>query len=351
MGVRAWCRCGWSGDYDTQPRADYAARRHSCAKHEQASERRRRARARRRAVDRTPKPCHHKQADHQHGTYACYVLDRCRCHPCKDANTAYESNRARQTAYGRSNLVDAQPARDHVRALGAAGMGWKRVADVAGVSHGALWKLMYGKRGADGAPRPSRRVTRAVSDRLLAVTLDLRDGAVVDQTSTTLRVRALVALGWSQSKIAQRLGIGRANFTLARGDQQITLRTRRAVSDLYDELSMRLPPAASHRDKIAAARARGYAAQRGWQPPLALDDDALARLDDDDEAAADEVPAEVTYLDEAAIYRRTRGDRSVRLTPAEAAEVVRRWAHTGRSRAECARLTGLNPDRYKEAGA
>ena len=52
-------------------------------------------------------------------------------------------------------------------------------------------------------------------------------------------------------------------------------------------------------------------------------------------------------IDESAIYRRTNGDKTVRLTQAERAELVRRWATTGRSLAECERITGLNPQRYR----
>lgn len=71
-----------------------------------------------RELDRTPKPCLHKQANHQHGTNACYVLDKCRCHPCAHARAAQDDWRRRQQAYGRyDKYVDAAEARRHVRSL------------------------------------------------------------------------------------------------------------------------------------------------------------------------------------------------------------------------------------------
>ena len=80
-----------------------------------------------------------------------------------------------------------------------------------------------------------------------------------------------------------------------------------------------------------------------------LDDD---RLDDPtykpDSLTSDEHTED--HLDEAAIYRRTHGDKKVRLTKAEAAELVRRWANSGRSLQECERITGLKPDRYHRIG-
>lgn len=354
MSVHRWCRrCGWKGTYNTAARADYARRRHSCQKWAAKLAGQKRLAERMASIDRTPKPCQHKEADHQHGTRACYVLDRCRCEPCAKANAEAEMWRERQKAYGRyAKYVDADPVRAHVRRLGEQGMGLKRVAAASGVSTGTLSKLMFGvyrdsgTGGGRNGPgvrvrQPSRRMLRATAEKVLAVEAVLADGAKVDGAGTTLRVRALVALGWSQSKIAARLGITRANFTLTeRG--QVTARTARAVARLYDELSMTLPPENNQRERIAASRARGYAAQRGWMPPLGLDDE---RLDD-----PTYVPTPARHrddgIDDAAIYRRSHGDRSIRLTKAEAAELVRRWAASGRSLAECERVTGIRPDRH-----
>lgn len=265
------CRtCGWTGTYVSAGRGDYAKRIHSCEKHLAKAAAHARGEARRADVDRTPKPCLHKQAHHEHGTRNCYVRDSCRCDPCASAATAYERDRTRQQAYGRwDNYVDADPARDHVRALMAAGMGLKRICEVGGASGGQLWKLLYGKKRPDGTRVPSRRIMKDVSERLLAVRVDLADGALVDATDTTRRLQALVALGWSQSKLAVRLGLKPTNFgPLVHGRRAVTVETARAVHALYAELVDCAPPRATHRDKIAYARSVRMAAERGWTPPL-----------------------------------------------------------------------------------
>lgn len=350
---RASCDCGFTASHARRAYAERALRIHSCEKWVARIAGQQRRSERMAAVDRTPKPCLHKIANHVHGTYACYVLDRCKCLPCTKANSSYETERTRQQAYGRwDNYIDAQPARDHVRALMDAGMGLKRIVAVSDASQGQLWKLLYGKKKPDGTRTPSKRIRKDVAERLLAIRVDLADGAVIDSTGTTRRIRALVALGWSQSKLAARLGMERSEFVLAQGNRDVTVRTAKAVIALYDELSMTLPPAIDPRHQGAATRARTYAAARGWLPPLALDDD---RLDDptykpeslavetDDQDLEDE---HLVDLDEAAIYRRTHGDKTVRLTVAEATELVARWAAAGRSLSECQRITGIKPDRY-----
>lgn len=338
-----WCRrCGWKGTYSTSGRGDYAKRKHSCERWtvKLAGQQRNAARL---DIDRTPKPCLHKIADHQHGTYACYTLDTCRCLPCAAAVREYEQNRIRQHAYGRwNNYVDAEPARAHIRSLMDAGMGLKRIVAVGGSSQGQLWKLLYGKKCADGSQTPSKRLRKDVAERLLAIQLDLADGAkisVEDAVGVRRRVRALVALGWSQSKLAERLGITRANFHLASDARGVTVATMRAVEALYNELSMVLPPEVTHRDKIAASRARSYSKARGWKPPLAYDDDLIDRHDGD----VAEIAVAVDEVDEVAIQRRMGGDRSVWLSNAEKRELRDLWYAAGRSGADLERICGMAP--------
>lgn len=335
--------CPFTGRYASQAKADFAYRRHSCARHLARRADAARYLERMSAVDRTPKPCQHKVAEHNHGTYACYVLDRCKCLPCSVANADYEAERTRQQAYGRWNgLVDAEPARQHVRSLMAQGMGLKRVVAVSEVSQGQLWKLLYGKQLADGSRNPSKRIKPHVEAKILAVRLDLAGGAKIDSTGAVRRIQALVALGWSQSKIAARLGIQRSNFTdLAQGRTAVTVAHDKAVRALYDEWSMQLPPQEEWRDKIAASRSRNYARQRGWLPPLAWDDGLI----DDPTASPLACIPDADELDEAAVARRSAGDKSVRLTPAEQAEVVRRLVAQGVSKNEIERRTGINPQR------
>lgn len=332
--IRATCpTCPLDRNYTSQARADYALAQHSCAKQIRKAAAAARTAAREATIDRTPKPCHHRQVRHQHGTYVCYVHDLCRCPACTAANREYEADRVRQQLYGRWNgLVDAAPAREHILALMAQGMGLKQIIKVSGVSSGAYSRLIYGSRTPDGVREPSRRITPATAARVLAVELHLAGGARTSSLGAVRRLQSLVALGWSQQKLADRLGILPANFTAVILGRRalITAATDTAARALYDELSMQLPPQDTAGQRGSVTRAQRQAKRNGWAPPLAWDD---ADFDDPDgrPATVDSNAAVDQVLDEAAILRRMAGDR-VPLTPAERREVARRlldagWTH------------------------
>jgi hypothetical protein len=137
----------------------------------------------------------------EHGTYAKYVAERCRCELCRAANRSYERARTRRKAYGREPWVDAAPARRHVKKLMASGpgqtdgVGLKQIVKVSGVSHGCLWKLVYGKNG-----KPSKRIHRDTEQKLLAVTpADAAKGATVPAGETWKLADEIVAFFNSQN--------------------------------------------------------------------------------------------------------------------------------------------------------
>jgi hypothetical protein len=90
------------------------------------------------------------------------------------------------------------------------------------------------------------------------------------------RLQALVAIGWSQAKLADRLGMLGGNFgrVIGRTDQ-VLASTARAAQELYEELWSSPPPETDHRSRQSASRARNQAARAGWAPPLAWDDDTI----------------------------------------------------------------------------
>lgn len=162
-----------------------------------------------------PKPSPpHRCATHDPST-TCYVGCKCRCRGCRDAIAANGRRRVRAKAYGRyEGYVDAEPVRQHVRSLmapkvgSARGMGWKRIARTAGVPNGVVSKLIYGDR--QRGMSPSKRIAKGNADRLLAVELDLADGAWVPAAPTRRRIAAMVEGGWSKAELA-RIVLGDVN--------------------------------------------------------------------------------------------------------------------------------------------
>lgn len=265
--------CGFTTDHTTERLATYSIRKHSCDWQRELAARAERVRARR-ASSGPVRDCEHPRARHQHGTRPAYVFDKCRCRPCRDSAVAYEANRLRQVAYGRwTPYVDADPARAHVLELMAAGMGWKRVAAVAGVTPSIVSRLLYGKAENGSKPQPRIRAERA--ERILAVRFSPAPTTKVDATGTRRRLQALSTLGWSGGRLAARLGLSRANYGTMMQGSRVTARRAADVVRLYDELWQTPPPEDTARERQAVSRTRRHAAAHGWVPPLAWDDDAI----------------------------------------------------------------------------
>lgn len=220
-------------------------------------------------IDRTPKPCTHPRARHTHGTRIAYLRDACRCAPCAKANSDYERTRQRRIAYGTwAPLVDAEPARAHVRALMAQGVGHKRIAREAGLNHGHVGRLLYGQphRGQG----PSKRISPEVSAALLAVR---PEPCLADPTGTVRRARALFAAGYTQTFLARRLGLTVGGFNAVawgRNRVEVRLSTADRIAELYEDLADKTPP-----ETQSARRARTMATRNGWAPPICWDDDTI----------------------------------------------------------------------------
>lgn len=102
-----------------------------------------------------------------------------------------------------------------------------------------------------------------------------RVSRIVDGAGTRRRLRALAALGWTFTMLADRLGVtNRAVRELA---YAATVRDYSAetVRALYDDLSMTVPTSENNYAAGAILRQRRHAARNGWLPPLALDDDTI----------------------------------------------------------------------------
>lgn len=281
--------CGHVTQSRTAALAAHGQRVHSCEKTRRVAARAQRVEARK-ASSGVRRDCEHPRARHEHGTHAAFALDGCRCRECRDATAAYNRKRTRGLLYGTwAPLVDAAPVREHLAALSAAGIGWKRAAVLAGVAPSTVSKLLYGRPGGQASrgrvdERPTQRVRPETARRLFAVrpSLDVMlDDARVDATGTHRRLQALACLGWSDRQLGLRLGVDSGNYGALMRQRKVSAARARDVVRLYDELWRSGPPETDRHTRYSASRARNRARAAGWAPPMAWDDDTI-----DDPAAA-----------------------------------------------------------------
>ncbi|MGW6292466.1 hypothetical protein [Streptomyces sp. NPDC055058] len=210
-----------------------------------------------------------------HG-YARYRLDGCRCYTCGWAVAQY--NDAREHAMRRGTWqpwTDAEPVRVHIRNLRDCRMGLRRIAALAGVHRQRLQAVLHGR--PDRGTPPQEKVRPALAAAVLAVepTLEnLAPDTIISPLGTRRRAHALVAVGWPQHHLAVHLAMRPDNFGQMLAREHVLARRALAVRAMYDAL-WRADPADHGASLGGINRARAYAADRGWAPPGAWDDDTI----------------------------------------------------------------------------
>lgn len=209
---------------------------------------------------------------HRHGTAVAYSADGCRCDACYSAVSLRDAQRRRLKAFGRwEPFVDAEPARRHVRALMAAGMGREQIARVSGVPDPTIGALLYG-RGVR-PPSVTMRVENAAA--LLGTSLHLAAGVGVDATGVRRRLEALSRVGWSTSRLAARAGLSQQRMSQLLAAGRVTPSTAALVGRLFEELWDEAPPMATRAERQSVSRTIRWATARGFAPPMAWDDDTI----------------------------------------------------------------------------
>lgn len=193
-----------------------------------------------------------------HGTRSGYV-GGCKCELCRKANSEYARSRAR---YGwKSELVDSAPAKEQALMLQRHGMGRREIAKRSGVAESIVGRLL----GQDTS-KPADRVRPETLTALLSVQPGtLADHALVPALGSQRRLQALIAMGWTQTHLAERIGWTVANLcSVTNGKRdKVIQRTASDIGTLYEELSMSFGP---------SGRSRNHAFKKGWVPPLMWDD-------------------------------------------------------------------------------
>lgn len=191
-----------------------------------------------------------------HGSYVKYVVERCKCEPCKAANRAYEKRRVRAMARPDEvwlPYVPAGRARRHVQQLMEQGIGPKSLAGLSGVPHGAISKLIYGDYKGRG---PSKRIRPETEAKLLAVTVDQAAGAQkVDATPTWALLDDLIARGYPKAWLAKRILRNPSAMSLQISRNKVRASTARRVEALHRLLGDR--PGPGRKSPWITRRARG----------------------------------------------------------------------------------------------
>lgn len=252
------------------------------------------------------------------------------CGPCAAETYRVEKAAKLRRARGHANLL---PLGEEAWRIVSNPLASRRQLSAAtGVSTAQIARLA--RRG------PSAIVQRSTRDSILNGGRSLH---AITAIGLQRRLQALSAIGWSMKVIADQYGIWADPLCSLRrraNPKAVKLEFARVIVRIYDDLSMKLPPAG-----ISADRTRMLAAQHGYLSPLAWEDETI-----DDPAAKpvgiSDQHAKKEGLDESAIERRMAGDRSAKTRGPENFEVVRRLLADGRSQRWIANRTGLKVERY-----
>jgi DNA-binding CsgD family transcriptional regulator len=190
---------------------------------------------------------------YEHGTYAKYTLERCRCTDCRAAVAAYRRQHVKNKLFGKAGNVDAEPVRAHVRKLKAAGLGYKKIAELAGLNPKTVNTLFRG-RPERGTPPPSQ-IRKTTADKLMAVRPKIMSPKqCVPALPFWFMVADMMELGYSKKWIAEQLGHKNA---LQIGTDNIHAKTAQAIAGLH-AVTRTGRKATNHAEAAAISRSVNY---------------------------------------------------------------------------------------------
>lgn len=139
------------------------------------------------------------------------------CLPCVERATVWDG------------LVDATPARKHLRALSRRGVGYKTVADAAGVGHTMLFEVIT---------RTRRRIRAQHEKKILAVDEGARaDASLVPSQRSRKLLNKMLAMGYTRAWLSKQLGAkGYAGVFQGKERGQITAKMELKIEKLYRKI-------------------------------------------------------------------------------------------------------------------
>jgi hypothetical protein len=174
-----------------------------------------------------------------HGTRAKYVVEKCRCEPCTNANRTYQRQRdrqARRVRYGFEEptpaFIDATEAREHLLWLSKVGIGKRRVSQLTGISVSAIEELRKGNR---------TKCRPQTADKILGVGRSkASDGAFIDAKQTWRLINDLLEHGWTKEAIAKAIGSKAQRPSLQLQPNKVRAKSARAIEQLHQREMFRI---------------------------------------------------------------------------------------------------------------
>lgn len=170
-----------------------------------------------------------------------------------------------------SKWVDPGPAREHIARLHSEGMPYRRIGELVGMSAGALSRVANGQTKFIQLHNEQLILGISVSGEASP-----RPESWVPVFASARRLRSLSRMGYSQSVLAERLGVrvDTVNKYLKLHGPMMRSSIADAVTELFAELQL-TPLDSPEFQTLGAKKARTLAAKRGWPLPLEWDEDTL----------------------------------------------------------------------------
>lgn len=176
-------------------------------------------------------------------------------------NTRWQKQWQMERARGLKRMVPTDDVVAHIEWLIEQGFTCTAIAKVAGVDRGTVLRARSGK---------NRLITTKTMKKIMAVLPDhiyarSDERGYVPAVGALRRIQALVTMGWRYKDLDARLGFPVQHIKIAAG--HIGREHHEAIVQLYDELwDVRGP---------GAQKGITRALNRGWQKPMAWDDDTI----------------------------------------------------------------------------
>lgn len=164
------------------------------------------------------------------GNRSRYLNGRCRCAPCKAANSAYVRERRARNPHPNALVLD-KAAKRHLRKLRRQGVGLDSIQDVTGLGRTTISDIRNGARS---------KITRTTERLILSVTKDAyAGGARIPARKTIYMVKRLVREGFTEERLSVRLGLERSTIPrLVKRNTLVEGVTQMKVERFYNRLML-----------------------------------------------------------------------------------------------------------------